>query len=86
MQKGRFTRTGMLNRLLDILLIALTNLQTKYLMENHEFSKYLSEIVRRYLKIVIQFINSKIQHDLLYDAEYNYSEKNVTYSQYDANK
>jgi nucleoside phosphorylase len=85
-QEGRFTRTGMLNRPPDVLLTALANLQAKHLMEGHELSKYLSEMVRRYPRMAIQFANPGIQHDSLYDAEYDHPEKNATCSQCDASR
>jgi hypothetical protein len=44
-------------------------------MKDHEFLKYLSEMVRKYPRMAIQFANPGIQHDLLYDAEYDYPKK-----------
>jgi nucleoside phosphorylase len=81
MQEGRFTRTGMLNRPPDVLLTALTNLQAKYLVEGHELSKHLLQMVRRYPRIATQFANPGTQHDSLYDAEYDHPEGNTTCSQ-----
>jgi nucleoside phosphorylase len=36
--------------------------------------------------MAIQFVNLGIQHDLLYDAEYDHSEKTATCSQYDVSR
>ena len=58
MREGRFERTGSLNRPLDVLLIILTNLQSKHMIENDELAKHLSAILKRYLKIISQFIHS----------------------------
>ena len=83
MQEGRFARTGMLNRPPDVLLAALANLQAKHLMEGHELSKYLSEVVMRYPSMGAQFTHPGPQHDWLYEAEYDHPRGNTTCSQCD---
>ena len=50
-QEGRFEWTGSLNRPPDVLLTALANLQLKHITEGHELAKYLSEMLRRYLRM-----------------------------------
>jgi nucleoside phosphorylase len=82
-QEDRFKRTGSLNRPPDVLL---TNLQLKYMMEGHELVKYLLEMLRRYPKMATQFARPDMQHDLLYDAEYDHITEHATCSQCDTGR
>jgi nucleoside phosphorylase len=82
-QEGRFKQTGLLNRPPDMLLTVLANLHSKYIIEGHDFAKYLSEMLRRYPRIATQFACPDIQHDLLYDAEYDYIIEHATCLQCD---
>ena len=50
-QEGRFNRTRSLSRPPDVLLTAISNLQSKHIREGHELVKYLSEMLRRYLRM-----------------------------------
>lgn len=54
MQEGRIKLTGSLNRPPDVLLAALANLQAKYLMEDAELSRFLSEMCLEDRKAVLQ--------------------------------
>jgi len=81
MQEGQFKQTGSLNRPPDVLLTALANLESKHIMEGHELVKDLSEMLRRYPKMASQFARPDIQHDLLYDAEYDHIIEYATCSQ-----
>jgi nucleoside phosphorylase len=85
-QEGRFTRTGSLNRPPDVLLAALANLQAKHLMEGHELSRYLSEMVMRYPNMRTQFTHPGTQHDLLYKAEYDHQGNDATCLHCDASR
>src|SRR5271163_3769052 len=83
MQEGRFERTGSLNRPPDVLLTALANLQSKHMMEGDELTKHLSAMLRRYPRMAGQFTRPDIQHDLLYDANYDHIMEYATCSQCD---
>ena len=83
MHEGRFERIGSLNRPPDVLLTALANLQSRHMMRGHELVKYLSEMSRRYPRMATQFARPDMQHDLLYDAEYDHIRENATCSQCD---
>ena len=85
-QEGRFKRTGSLNRPPDMLLTALASLQSKHMRERPELMKYLSEMLRRYPKMVTQFARPDTQHDLLYDAEYDHITEQATCSQCNTSK
>ena len=82
-QEGRFIRTGSLNRPPDVLLTALANLQSEHLMEGHELAKYLSEMLRRHPKMATMFARPDMQHDLLYDTDYDHIMEHATCSQCD---
>ena len=43
--------------------------------------KYLSEMLRRYPRMATQFARPNMQHDLLYNAEYDHIMEHATYSQ-----
>jgi nucleoside phosphorylase len=85
-QEGRFKRTRSLNRPPDVLLTALANLQSKHIMEGHELAKYLLEMLRRYPRMAAQFACPDIQHDSLYDAEYDHIIEHATCSQCDTSR
>jgi nucleoside phosphorylase len=85
-QEGRFKRIGSLNRPPDVLLTALANLQSKHMMEGHELAKYLLEMLRRYPMMAAQFARPDIQHDLLYNAEYDHIMEDATCSQCDTRR
>ena len=85
-QEGRFTRTGSLNRPPDVLLAALASLQAKHLMEGHELSNYLLQMVTRYPTMGAQFAHPGTQHDWLYEAEYDHPRGNITCSQCDRDR
>jgi nucleoside phosphorylase len=82
-QSGQFIRTGSLNRPPNILLTALAALQAKHLIEGHELSNHLSQMVTRYPNMGAQFAHPGTQHDWLYEAEYDHPEGNITCSQCD---
>jgi hypothetical protein len=71
-------RTRLLNKPPDVLLTALSNLQSKHKMESHKLAKYLSEMLRRYPMMATEFARPNVQHDLLYDARYDHIIKNAT--------
>ncbi len=67
MQDGRFQLTGSLNRSPDVLLTVLANWEAKHMMESHELVKYVSEMMGT------QFTHPGIQHDSLYEVEYDHT-------------
>jgi nucleoside phosphorylase len=85
-QEGRFTRTGSLNKPPDVLLTALAALQAKHLMEGHELSNYLLQMVTRYPNMGDQFAYPGTQYDWLYEAEYDHPRGNITCSQCDRDR
>jgi nucleoside phosphorylase len=85
-QGGKFVRTGSLNKPPEVLLTALSNLEAKHMMENHQVAKYLSEMTAKYPKMATQFTCPGIQHDSLYKAEYDHPGDYTTCSQCDASK
>jgi nucleoside phosphorylase/roadblock/LC7 domain-containing protein len=80
-QEGRFNQTGSLNRPPDVLLTALAKLRSKHMREDPELAKYLLEMLRRYPRMTSQFGRPNVQHDWLYDAEYDHIVENPTCSQ-----
>lgn len=85
-QDGRFTRTGLLNKPPDVLLTALTNLRAKHLMENHQLSERLSEMVMKYPNMRSDFTYQGAENDLLFEADYDHQGGNATCSQCDASR
>jgi nucleoside phosphorylase len=85
-QEGRFTRTGSLNRPPDVLLTAISNLQSRHGMEDPELSNYLTEMVKRYPKMRTQFSHQGNQNDQLYEGVYDHPGSHATCSSCDAGK
>ncbi|KAI9868958.1 MAG: hypothetical protein M1813_002781 [Trichoglossum hirsutum] len=85
-QEGRFKRTGSLNRPPDVLLTALSYLESKHMTEGPELMKYLSEMLERYPRLATRSARPDVQHDLLYDAEYDHILENATCSQCDTGR
>ncbi|KAI9786931.1 MAG: hypothetical protein M1839_005162 [Geoglossum umbratile] len=82
-REGRFKRTGSLNRPPDVLLTALSHLESKHMTEGPELMKYLSEMLERYPRLATRFARPDVQYDLLYDTEYDHILENATCSQCD---
>jgi hypothetical protein len=78
-QDDKFIRTGSLNKFLEILLTALSNLKAKHMIESHEIIKYFSKIIEKYSKMVFQFTCPGIQYNLLYEMEYDYLKEYTIY-------
>jgi nucleoside phosphorylase len=76
-QEGRFIRTGSLNRPPDVLLTALAVLQANHLVEGHEVSNHLSQMMARYSNMGARFAHPGTQYDCLYEAEYDHPEGNT---------
>jgi nucleoside phosphorylase len=85
-QEGKFTRTGALNKPPEVLLTALTSLQSKHITKGHELSKYISEMTKRYPKMGTQITCPGPQHDWLYDAQYDHPSGHKTCSQCDVSR
>jgi nucleoside phosphorylase len=85
-QDGKFTRTGSLNRPPDVLLTALAKLRAKHMMGDHEFLRYLSEMVMRHPNMRTKFTYQGTQHDRLYEAEYDHQGNNATCSHCEASR
>lgn len=71
-QECRFVRTGSLNRPLTVLLSAVNTLQARHRMEELELMKHLAEITLKYPKMQEDGTYPGVQHDQLFEAEYNH--------------
>lgn len=86
MEKGRFMRTGSLNKPPNVLLTALSNLEAKHLMEDSELSRHITQVVMRYPKMRPQFTHPGKQEDHLYEAEYDHQRDNASCAHCDASR
>jgi nucleoside phosphorylase len=75
-QRGRFQRTGMLNKPPEVLLTALSNLQARHLMEGHRVESTLEEMVKKYPPMSFQY--ARPTTDNLYRADYEHPEGQPT--------
>ncbi|KAL4786488.1 hypothetical protein BJX76DRAFT_355037 [Aspergillus varians] len=75
-QKGKFQRTGMLNKPPEVLLTALSNLQARHVMEGHRIGTSLDEMVRKYP--VMSFQYARPATDRLYRANFEHPENHPT--------
>jgi hypothetical protein len=75
-QRGRFQRTGMLNKPPEVLLTALSNLQARHLMEGHRVEASLEEMVRKYPPMSFKYARPAV--DVLYRADYEHPEGQPT--------
>jgi nucleoside phosphorylase len=85
-QEGRFAGTGSLNRPPNVVLNAVTSLQAKHMMEDSELSKHLSEIVSNYPKLRTTATYQGIEHDVLFEAEYDHQEGDVACTHCDVDR
>jgi nucleoside phosphorylase len=85
-QAGRFVRTGSLNKPPDVLLHAVANLQTKYMMEGPGVSKHLLEIISKYPKLRDTVTYQGLEHDILFAADYDHPEGDVSCTHCDINR
>ena len=85
-QDGRFTRICSLNRPLDVILRAVASLQAKHIMENHKILDYLSNMMEKYPAIRKEFAYQGVQHDQLFETDYEHAGNDATCEQCDANK
>lgn len=81
-QEGRFRRTGSLDRPPDVLLTALSNLESKHIIEEPDLLMYLREFTTRYPK----FAHPGQHKDQLYEASYDHVGDNPTCETCDASK
>ncbi|KAL3441365.1 hypothetical protein BJX65DRAFT_255230 [Aspergillus insuetus] len=81
-QRGRFQRTGMLNKPPEVLLTALSNLQARHLMEGHRVESALEEMVRKYPPMTFRYARPAV--DVLYRADYEHPEGQPTCASCDA--
>ncbi|KAL4963149.1 uncharacterized protein BDV14DRAFT_202189 [Aspergillus stella-maris] len=77
-QKGRFQRTGMLNKPPEVLLTALSNLQAKHLMEGHRIENTISEMMNKYPMMSFQYARPPADIDRLYLADHEHPEDQPT--------
>ncbi|MCJ1230398.1 hypothetical protein MMC12_007072 [Toensbergia leucococca] len=77
-EEGRFVRTGSLNRPPDVLLNALSSLQSEHMMEEPRFLNYLSEMRGKYPKLRGSITYQGAQQDRLFKAEYNHRRGDAT--------
>jgi nucleoside phosphorylase len=85
-QKGRFERTGSLNRPPDVLLGAVSSLQAKHMREGHKLSEHLAGMIKRYPKMASQFAYPGTQHDRLYEEKYDHPTGQATCSSCDVSR
>ena len=71
-QEGRFVRTGSLNRPPTVLLSALSHLQAQHMMDEPGLTKHLADMKLRYPKMQEHWTHPGLQHDHLFEAEYNH--------------
>ncbi|KAL2843164.1 hypothetical protein BJY01DRAFT_197576 [Aspergillus pseudoustus] len=81
-QKGRFQRTGMLNKPPEVLLTALSNLQARHLMEGHKVESKIDEMMRKHPVMSFQYARPAV--DCLYRADYEHPENQPTCAVCDA--
>lgn len=77
-QEGRFVRTGSLNRPPTVLLAAVNTLQARYRMEELRLRKHFSDMTLKYPKMQEDGTYLGLEHDRLFEAEYNHQAGNDT--------
>ena len=78
MQKGRFERTGTLNRPPAILLSAMSTLQAKHKLGRAELSKHLSQMLSKYPILQETSVYPGAQQDQLFQAGYDHQTGHAT--------
>ncbi|KAF6793373.1 g-protein beta wd-40 repeats containing [Colletotrichum sojae] len=82
-QEGEFQRTGSLNTPPQILLAAISRLQTEHLTEDSRIPQFLSELVIKYPKMKKKSAYQGISNDCLFQAEYDHVDLDSTCGQCD---
>ncbi|CAI0654347.1 unnamed protein product, partial [Colletotrichum noveboracense] len=80
-QDGEFHRTGSLNSPPQVLLTALSRLQTEHYTRKSQIPQYLSEMVQKTPEMKKKFSYQGSSNDCLYQAEYEHTEQDSTYDQ-----
>lgn len=70
--EGRFERTGSLNRPPNVLLNAVSSLQARYMMEEAELPRHLSQMLSKYPKLRKTSGYQGAQQDHLFEAAYDH--------------
>ncbi|KAL2869756.1 uncharacterized protein BJX67DRAFT_320949 [Aspergillus lucknowensis] len=85
-QKGRFERTGMLNKPSEILLTAMSNLQARHFMEGHHIDSTIQRMLNTYPPMRSQYTRPGMESDRLYQADYEHPDGEQTCSACDMEK
>jgi ankyrin repeat domain-containing protein 50 len=85
-QKGKFVRTGSLNKPPEVLLTAVAKLQARHEMGSHKLAEYLLEMIRKHPEMATRFARPDTECDSLYDSKYDHPKGRATCSQCDAGK
>ncbi|KAI8633129.1 hypothetical protein F5Y19DRAFT_290242 [Xylariaceae sp. FL1651] len=74
---GKFTRTGSLNKPPDLLLSAISTLQSEHDLEESKISSYLSEMAAKYPKLAPRYLRSESLEDILFKPAYDHIEASL---------
>lgn len=77
-QEGEFRRTGSLNSPPQILLTALSRLQTEHETDESKIPSFLTEMIKKYPKMNREYVYQDVSYDQLYQATYDHPETNET--------
>ncbi|KAI9763741.1 MAG: hypothetical protein M1840_009138 [Geoglossum simile] len=72
MTDGRFMRTGSLNKPPQVLLTAVSSLETDHMMGDSKIPEFLSEMWAKYQKLQADFKYQGRSNDRLYQADYDH--------------
>jgi nucleoside phosphorylase len=82
-REGRFQRDGTLNRPPDVLLSAVSRLQTTDKMEGHKLSEHIKCMLEKYPRLIDEYSRPRTEEDSLFNADYDTAE-HATCSECDA--
>lgn len=86
LQEGRFMRTGLLSKPPGLLLNALATFETKYILGEIKLPVHLSEMLLRYPQLRTATTYPGVEHDQLFDAEYEHQDHDSTCASCDMKK
>lgn len=76
-QGGKFERIGSLNNPPNVLLTALTKLETEYELNGSRISEYLDKLKQKWPRLAPKYLRSESLEDVLFKADYGHVNKST---------